>query len=37
MATASNAQTGDQFRDPAALPLGLSLIDSTECADLEPW
>jgi hypothetical protein len=28
------AQTGDQFRDPAAPVPGVALIGSTECADL---
>jgi hypothetical protein len=28
---------GDRFRDPAAPLLWVALIDSTECADLEPW
>jgi hypothetical protein len=36
-ATASKAETGDQFRVPAAALRGVALIGSTECADLEPW
>ena len=36
-AIASNAQTGNQFRNPAAALLGVALTGSRECADLEPW